>query len=142
MRINSIHFSCCIDEKLELRANHYEVETKRAMHSRIPRSCSDSSKFGKVKIAYFADLKDFDLVITDTGLTILSRYDKGLGLKLFWYKFIVIYSKYYRITYEFQNKVLLVKSCLLFHNKLIDTFKIYLILRFDSFYHHLCLVFV
>ncbi len=28
----------------------------------------DSSKFGVVKTAYFADLEDFDIVITDTGI--------------------------------------------------------------------------
>lgn len=88
MRINKAFISAAgIDEKLGVTcANHYEVETKRAVmqSSDTKILLSDSSKFGKVKIAYFADLKDFDLVITDTGLDpYYQDMIKDLGLKLF-----------------------------------------------------------
>ena len=29
----------------------------------------DSSKFGKAKAAHFAEMKDFDIIITDSGLS-------------------------------------------------------------------------
>ena len=87
MRINKAFISAAgIDEKLGVTcANHYEVETKRAVmqSSDTKILLSDSSKFGKVKIAYFADLKDFDLVITDTGLDpYYQDMIKDLGLSL------------------------------------------------------------
>ena len=44
---------------------------------------SDSSKFGKVKIAYFADLSDFDLIITDSNLDpYYQDIIRDLGLQL------------------------------------------------------------
>ena len=51
-------------------SNHYEIETKRAAmaSSQIRILLADSTKFGQVRSAYFADLSDFDIVITDTGL--------------------------------------------------------------------------
>lgn len=51
-------------------ANPYEIETKKAVlnSAKTKILLADSSKFGKTKIAYFADLKDFDMVITDTDL--------------------------------------------------------------------------
>jgi DeoR family deoxyribose operon repressor len=52
-------------------ANPYELETKKAALSsaRTRVLLVDSSKFGKTKIAYFADLKEFDMVITDAEIT-------------------------------------------------------------------------
>lgn len=48
----------------------YELETKRAvMQSAKTRILlADSSKFGKTRSVYFADLKDFNVVITDSGI--------------------------------------------------------------------------
>lgn len=49
----------------------YELETKRAiMKSAKTRILVvDSTKFGKTRSVYFADLKDFDIVITDSGVS-------------------------------------------------------------------------
>ena len=51
--------------------HHYEVETKRAVikSSNVKILTMDSSKFGKAKAAHFAEMKDFDIVITDSGLS-------------------------------------------------------------------------
>ncbi|MBA7612900.1 Deoxyribose operon repressor [subsurface metagenome] len=51
-------------------ANPYELETKKAVlsSSKTKILLVDSSKFHKTKIAYFADLKDFDMVITDSDI--------------------------------------------------------------------------
>jgi DeoR family deoxyribose operon repressor len=50
--------------------NLYEIEIKAAAikssHTRI--LLADSSKFDQVKIAHFADMQDFDIIITDTGV--------------------------------------------------------------------------
>jgi DeoR family deoxyribose operon repressor len=50
--------------------NLYEIEIKNAAinssHTRI--LLVDSSKFDQVKIAHFADMRDFDVIITDTGI--------------------------------------------------------------------------
>jgi DeoR family transcriptional regulator, deoxyribose operon repressor len=48
----------------------YELETKRAiLHSARSRILlADSSKFGNTRSVYFADLKDFNVVITDSGI--------------------------------------------------------------------------
>ena len=50
--------------------HHYEVETKRAVikSSSTKILTMDSSKFGKAKAAHFAEMKDFDIVITDSDL--------------------------------------------------------------------------
>lgn len=87
MRINKAFISAAgVDEKLGITcANHYEVETKRAVmkSSDTKILLSDSSKFGKVKVAYFADLSDFDLVITDSGLDpYYQNVIRALGLQL------------------------------------------------------------
>ncbi|MFW6137600.1 MAG: DeoR/GlpR family DNA-binding transcription regulator [Spirochaetota bacterium] len=52
-------------------ANPYEIETKKAVisSSKSRILVLDSSKFGKTKIAYFADIKDFDIIITDNELS-------------------------------------------------------------------------
>lgn len=60
-----------VDEKLGITcANFYEVQTKRAIidYSDTKILLVDSSKFGKVTAAYFADLKEMDIVITDSGI--------------------------------------------------------------------------
>ncbi|MCS7241206.1 MAG: DeoR/GlpR family DNA-binding transcription regulator [Candidatus Caldatribacterium sp.] len=80
MRANKAFVSAAgIDEKLGVTcANFYEVDTKRAIiessNQRI--LLVDSTKFGKVTAAYFADLKEFDVVITDTGIP--EKYIKVL----------------------------------------------------------------
>jgi DeoR family deoxyribose operon repressor len=60
-----------ISDKLGVTcANPYEIETKKAImgSAKTKILVADSSKFGKVKIAYFTELKDFDKLITDTEL--------------------------------------------------------------------------
>jgi DeoR family transcriptional regulator, deoxyribose operon repressor len=65
--------------------NPYESKTKRAaLESSLSRILiADSSKFGRVSSAYFADLSDFDTVITDAGIDAehIEAINK-LGLKL------------------------------------------------------------
>ena len=52
-------------------SNNYEVLTKQAIiNSSLEKILLvDSSKFGVVKSAYFADLDDFDTIITDDGIS-------------------------------------------------------------------------
>ena len=52
-------------------SNNYEVLTKQAIiNSSLEKILLvDSSKFGVVKFAYFADLDDFDTIITDDGIS-------------------------------------------------------------------------
>lgn len=49
----------------------YEVPIKRAILQSAKQHIlvADSSKFGVVRSAYFCDLEDIDIVITDTGLS-------------------------------------------------------------------------
>lgn len=66
--------------------NQYESRTKRvAMDSSLTRILIvDSSKFGKVFPAYFAALKDFDIVISNTDID--EQYQETcdrLGVELF-----------------------------------------------------------
>ena len=51
-------------------STQYEVEFKRAsIHSALHRVLLvDSSKFERIQTGYFADLKDFDIVVTDSGI--------------------------------------------------------------------------
>jgi DeoR family deoxyribose operon repressor len=61
-----------ISEKLGVTCgNPYEVDTKKAvMASSLTKILlADSSKLGKIHAAYFADLAEFDMLITDTGLS-------------------------------------------------------------------------
>jgi DeoR family deoxyribose operon repressor len=65
--------------------NLYEIEIKNAAinssHTRI--LLVDSSKFDQVKIAHFADMQDFDIIVTDTGVP--TRYidiAKELGVEM------------------------------------------------------------
>ncbi len=60
-----------IEKKLGITcANTYEVETKKAALESSDKKILlvDSSKFDKVKIAHFADLNDFNFIITDSGI--------------------------------------------------------------------------
>lgn len=51
-------------------SNYYETDTKKAVieSSLTKILLVDSSKFGKIKPAYFAEPGDFNIVITDTGI--------------------------------------------------------------------------
>jgi len=75
-----------VNEKLGVTcANHYEIETKKAVigSSKTKILVVDSTKFGKVKSSYFADMKDFDIIITDNKLD--DEYKKiidNLGIRL------------------------------------------------------------
>lgn len=72
MRANKAFISAAgVDEKLGVTcANFHEVDTKRAIieSSDVKILLVDSTKFGKVTAAYFADLREFDIVITDSGI--------------------------------------------------------------------------
>ncbi len=76
-----------ISEKLELTTpTSYEKETKRAIiessHKKV--LMVDSSKFGKIKISHFADLTDFDIVITDSGISKeFEEIVKNIGIELY-----------------------------------------------------------
>jgi len=52
-------------------ANAYEIETKKAVMNSTKTKIlmADSSKFGKTRFAHFADLKDFDIIITDAEIS-------------------------------------------------------------------------
>jgi DeoR family deoxyribose operon repressor len=63
----------------------YELETKRAIiqSAKTRILVADSSKFGKTKSVYFADLKDFDVVITDSQIPQeYTQCIKNLGIEL------------------------------------------------------------
>jgi DeoR family deoxyribose operon repressor len=88
MRANKAFISAAgVDDKLGVTcANLHEVETKRAVieSSDTKILLVDSSKFGKITTAYFADLKEFDIVITDAGIP--EKYLKilkDLGIKCY-----------------------------------------------------------
>lgn len=76
-----------ISEKLELTTpTLYEKNTKRAVieSSDTKILLVDSSKFGKIKISHFADLTDFDVVITDSGISEeWKEIIKNSGVKLY-----------------------------------------------------------
>jgi len=66
-------------------ANPYEIETKKAVlsSSKTRILLIDSSKFGKTRIAYFADLNEFDMIITDNEISDEYRQAiKELGIEL------------------------------------------------------------
>jgi DeoR family deoxyribose operon repressor len=66
-------------------ANSYEVETKKAaLASSLTRVLLvDSSKFGRIQPAYFAELTDFELIITDSGLAPQTAESiRALGIEL------------------------------------------------------------
>ncbi len=66
--------------------NLYEIEIKQAVINSSHTSILlvDSSKFNQVKIAHFADIQDFDVIITDTNVP--SEYigiAKELGVEMY-----------------------------------------------------------
>lgn len=88
MRANKAFISAAgVDERLGVTcANFHEVETKRAIieSSDTKILLVDSTKFGKVTAAYFADLKEFNIVITDTGVPEqYLKVLKNLGIKYY-----------------------------------------------------------
>jgi len=65
--------------------HHYEVEIKKAiMNSAKTRILIvDSSKFGQVKVIHFADLREFDMVITDSEISReYTEIIRNLGIDL------------------------------------------------------------
>jgi len=52
-------------------ASPYETEAKKATikSSRKKILAVDSSKFGKIGAAYFAEMDDFDIIVTDSGIS-------------------------------------------------------------------------
>ncbi len=66
--------------------NPYEIETKRAalQSAKTKILITDSTKFGKVRIGYFADLQEFDIVITDSEISAeYIEIIRARGLKLY-----------------------------------------------------------
>jgi len=65
--------------------NTYEIEVKKAsIRSSLGRILLvDSSKFGTIQAAYFADLREFTSVITDAGIPEdYAEHIRGLGIDL------------------------------------------------------------
>ena len=87
-RANKVFISAAgVHEKLGVTAaNLYEIQTKKACiksGAEVYLVC-DSSKFNAVKSAYFADLKDFDAIITDTDIsTEWEEKINNIGIKLY-----------------------------------------------------------
>ena len=86
-RVNKAFFSARgVSEPLGVTtADESEVSLKRAAMqvSQERILLIDSSKFGKVSSAYYAELKDFTTVITDAGAPEdYRKLIKDLGLKL------------------------------------------------------------
>ncbi|MEW5814532.1 MAG: DeoR/GlpR family DNA-binding transcription regulator [Spirochaetota bacterium] len=56
-------------------SNPYEIETKKAVmqSSLVKILLADSSKFDKIQSSYFADLKDFNIIITDKRMPVTYR---------------------------------------------------------------------
>jgi len=87
IRANKAFISAAgVSEKLGVTcATDYEKETKRAVieSSDTKILLVDSSKFGKIKISHFANLTDFDIVITDSGISKeCEEVIKNIGVKL------------------------------------------------------------
>ncbi len=76
-----------IHKKLGLTcANSYEVPTKHAILQSAENRIlvADSSKFGKVRTAYFAQLNEIDAIITDSGITQeWIDFIEDVGIKLY-----------------------------------------------------------
>jgi DeoR family deoxyribose operon repressor len=88
IRANKAFISAAgVSEKLGVTcATDYEKETKKAVieSSDTKILLIDSSKFGKIKISHFADLTDFDIVITDSGISKeCEEIVKNIGIKLY-----------------------------------------------------------
>jgi DeoR family deoxyribose operon repressor len=75
-----------ISEKLGVTCtNAYEIEVKRAsIRSSLDRILvADSSKFGTIQPAYFADLSEITTVVTDSGIpTEYAEHIRSLGITL------------------------------------------------------------
>ena len=66
-------------------SNNYEVPTKRAIIGSSLKKIlmADSQKFGMVKSSYFADLNEFDIIITDSGISKeWINYINDIGIRL------------------------------------------------------------
>jgi len=76
-----------VSDKLGLTcATTYEKNTKRAVIESSDKKILlvDSSKFGKIKVSHFAELSDFDAVITDSGISKeFINVIKGCGVSLY-----------------------------------------------------------
>jgi len=88
IRANKAFISAAgVSEKLGVTcATDYEKETKKAVFESSDTKILliDSSKFGKIKISHFADLTDFDIVITDSGISNeCEEVIKNSGTKLY-----------------------------------------------------------
>jgi DeoR family deoxyribose operon repressor len=88
IRVNKSFISAAgVSEKLGVTcATAYEKETKRAVIESSDKKILlvDSTKFGKIKISHFADLTDFDIIITDTGISKeFVNIIKNIGIKLY-----------------------------------------------------------
>ena len=88
IRANKAFISAAgVSEKLGVTcATDYEKETKKAVieSSDTKILLVDSSKFGKIKISHFADLSDFDIVITDSGISKeCEEIIKNIGIELY-----------------------------------------------------------
>jgi DeoR family deoxyribose operon repressor len=88
IRANKAFISAAgVSEKLGVTcATDYEKETKRAVIESSDKKILlvDSTKFGKIKISHFADLTDFDIIITDTGISKeFVNIIKNIGIKLY-----------------------------------------------------------
>ncbi len=65
--------------------NNYEIDAKQAVlrSSKTKILITDSTKFGKTRMAYFAELQDFDMIITDSEISEEYRSIIGeLGIEL------------------------------------------------------------
>ena len=88
IRANKAFISAAgVTEKLGVPcATNYEKETKKAVieSSDTKILLVDSSKFGKIKISHFTELTDFDIVITDSGISKeWEEIIKNRGVKLY-----------------------------------------------------------
>ncbi len=88
IRANKAFISAAgVSERLGITcATNYEKETKKAVINSSEKKILlvDSSKFGKVKISHFANLTDFDIIITDEGIPAdFVEIIKKVGIKLY-----------------------------------------------------------
>ena len=87
-RANKVFISAAgVHEKLGVTgSNIYEINTKKACIASGAEVILlvDSTKFGAVKSAYFANLSDFDTIITDTNLSPeWENIINSMGIKLY-----------------------------------------------------------
>ena len=86
-RANKVFLSASgVSEKLGVTCtNAYEIEVKKAsIRSSLVRILlADSSKFGTIQPAYFADLSEISAVVTDSGIpTEYAEHIRSLGIAL------------------------------------------------------------